>query len=184
MMAAYWLCAGGGTFYAGVDGSRWVSRSSTPLRGGLRRPGRVRLPRTPATDFVATSGHSRALGDPFAADRGGRSGGRARCGAKTARTNAVGLAATSRESGDTGVRAIGVVTRSVRLCTMAVPAARRDREGGNRWATRARRIPPRRRSRRRTPRPRRSSRSSSYRPDTTASIASAASRCIVGVTWL
>jgi len=33
---------------AGVDGSRWVSRSSKPLRGGLRRPGWVRLPRTPA----------------------------------------------------------------------------------------------------------------------------------------
>ena len=33
---------------AGVDGSRWVSRSSKPLRGGLRCPGRVRLPRTPA----------------------------------------------------------------------------------------------------------------------------------------
>src|SRR5438876_6420459 len=37
---------------AGVDGSRWVSRSSKPLRGGLRCPGRVRLPRTPAMVLI------------------------------------------------------------------------------------------------------------------------------------
>ena len=34
---------------AGVDGSRWVSRSSKPLPGQLPGLGRVRLPRTPAT---------------------------------------------------------------------------------------------------------------------------------------
>ncbi len=155
-------------------------RPSTPLRGRLRGPGRVRLPRTPATDFVPKTAHSRALGDPFAADLRGRNppfdsnaGARTWTTVDSARVGALGSERRQREGTRCGfatasrghdrrrVRIIAVVTRSVQLCTMVVPTARRDREGGNRWATRAQRTQPRRRSRRRTPSPRRSSRSSS-----------------------
>jgi len=52
---------------AGVDGSRWASRSSKPLRGGQRRPGWVRLPPTPASRFESSSYQSVAspVGPPF-----------------------------------------------------------------------------------------------------------------------
>ena len=48
-----------------VYGSRWVSRSSKPLRGGPRRRGWVRLPYASATEFkdieVAWCGLQRRL---------------------------------------------------------------------------------------------------------------------------